>query len=130
NADEFVTDIERPEVTIRDNKTVQRIQTFEVAFRPISMVILIDTSTRIEGVLPNIRSSGILFTQLVMGETGEAAVLTYDRTTEVRQPFTTNGDLIEKAFKDIKTEGGQSRMTDAIFRALGMLSNRPQDRRK
>ena len=127
---DFVTDIEKPEITLMDNRIVQRIQTFEIAYRPISMVILIDTSTRVEGVIANLRSSGILFTQLVMGETGEAAVLTYDQTIEVRQPFTKDGDLIEKAFKKLESGAGQSHLTDAVFRALGMLGNRTQDRRK
>ncbi len=129
-AGDFVTDIERPEVTLTDNRVVQRLQTFEIAYRPLSMVILIDTSTRMEGVIANLRTSGILFTQLVMGETGDAAVLTYDQTIEVRQPFTKEADLVEKAFKSLKAEGGQSKLTDAVFRALGMLSNRAEDRRK
>src|ERR1022692_901949 len=105
---DFVTDIEKPEVTLMDNRMVQRIQTFEIAYRPISMVILIDTSTRVDGVIANLRTAGILFTQLVMGETGEAAVLTYDQTIEVRQPFTKDGDLIEKAFKKLESGAGQS----------------------
>jgi VWFA-related protein len=127
---EFVTDIEKPEITLLDNRNVQKINTFEIAYRPISMVILIDTSTRVDGVVANLRTSGILFTQLVMGETGEAAVVTYDQTIEVRQPFTQDGDLIEKAFKKLESQAGQSRLTDAVFRALGMLGNRTQDRRK
>ena len=128
--DEFVTDIERPEVTVYDNKVAQTIRTFEISYRPLSLVILIDTSARMEGVLPDLRTSGILFTQLVMGETGEAAVLTYAKDVDVRQPFTTNGDLIEKAFKEVRTEESASRVTDGVFRAIGMLSNRSIDRRR
>jgi VWFA-related protein len=127
---DFVTDIERPEVTLSDNKVVQKIQNFEVAYRPISMVILVDTSTRMEGVLPNLRSAGILFTSLVMGETGEAALLTYDQSVDVKQEFTTNGDLIEKGFKNLRTGGSESRLTDGVFRALGLVTNRKEDRRR
>ncbi len=127
---DFVTNVERPEVTLLDNRIVQKIQSFEIAYQPISMVILIDTSTRMEGVLANLKSSGILFTQLVMGETGQAAVLTYDQTVEVRQEFTANGDLVEKAFKNLKTGGSEARLTDGVFRALGMLSNLKPDRRR
>ncbi len=127
---EFVTDIEKPEVTVFDNKVLQRISTFEVSYRPISLVILVDTSARMEGVLPDLRTSGILFTQLVMGETGEAAFLTYAKEVDVKQPFTTNGDLIEKSFKNLRTEESDSRVTDGVFRAMGMLANRPLDHRR
>ena len=127
---EFVTDVERPEVTIYDNKVEQKISNFEISYRPISLVILINTSARMEGVLPDLKTSGILFTQLVLGETGEAAVLTYAKDVDVKQPFTTNGDLIEKAFKDLRTEESSSRVTDGVFRAMGMLGNRPKDHRR
>jgi VWFA-related protein len=127
---EFVTDIERPEVTIYDNRVQQKIGAFEISYRPISLVIMIDTSARMEGVLPDLRTSGILFTQLVMGETGEAAVLTFAKEVDVKQPFTTDGDLIEKAFKGLRTEESDTRVTDGVFRALGMLANRPKDHRK
>jgi VWFA-related protein len=127
---DFVTNIERPEVTLTDNRIVQKITSFEIAYQPISMVILIDTSARMEGVLPNLRTSGILFTQLVMGETGEAAVLTYDQDVEIVQPFTANTDLVEKAFKHLKTGGSDAHLTDGVFRALGMLQNLKPDRRR
>jgi VWFA-related protein len=130
NRGDFVTDVERPEVTIYDNKVAQKIQSFEISYRPISLVILVNTSARMEGVLPDLKTSGILFTQLVMGETGEAAVLTYAKEVDVKQPFTTNGDLIEKAFKDVRTEEDSSHVTDGVFRAIGMLQNRPQERRR
>jgi VWFA-related protein len=130
NRGEFVTDVERPEVTIYDNKVAQKIETFEISYRPISLVILINTSARMEGVLPDLRTSGILFTQLVVGETGEAAVLTYAKEVTVRQPFTTNGDLVEKAFKDARTEEDASHVTDGMFRAIGILQSRPSDRRR
>jgi VWFA-related protein len=129
-AGEFVTDIEKPEVSVFDNKIQQRIGTFEISYRPISLVILIDTSARMDGVLPDLRTSGILFTQLVLGETGEAAVLTYAKEVDVKQPFTTNGDLVEKAFKTLKSEESDSRVTDGVFRAMGMLTTRPEDRRR
>src|SRR5664279_4562495 len=72
----FLSNLQPADVELTDNGKVQEILTFDSSLRPISMVILVDTSTQIQGVLPNLRNSGILFTQLVMGATGEAAVLT------------------------------------------------------
>ena len=92
---QFVTDLEKMDFTLTDNRVPQRIRNFELTWQPISLAIVVDTSARVQALLPQIRPSGILFTQLVMGETGEAAVLVYDHLVEVKQDFTTNGDLIE-----------------------------------
>jgi VWFA-related protein len=117
-------------VTLTDNGAVQEILTFDVTLRPVSMVILVDTSSRLDHLIPNLRKSGILFTQLVMGGTGEAAMLTYDHTVEVRQDFTSNADLVEQAFQDLKCQGDETRLTDGVNRALTMLKERPADRRR
>ena len=130
SAGAFLTNLRPSDVTLTDNGAVQQILTFDATLRPISMVILMDTSTRLDSLLPHLRKSGILFTQLVMGGTGEAAVLTYDHTIEVRQDFTTNGDLVEQAFQELKCQGDETRLTDGVFRALTMLKSRPADRRR
>jgi len=125
----FLSNVQPSDVELTDNGKVQEILTFDSSLRPVSMAILVDTSTQIQGVLPNLRNSGILFTQLVMGATGEAAVLTYDETVQVRQDFTSDSDLVEKAFKQLKSEGDVTRLTDGVFRALEILKERPKDRR-
>ncbi len=127
---EFLDNINRSEVTLSDNGISQRMQTFELAYQPISMAILVDTSARLQGVIPNLRSSGILFTQLILGESGEAAVLTYDDTVDVRQEFTSDSDLIEKSFKSLKVNGEGSRLTDGISRAIEMLAARESQHRR
>ncbi len=129
-AGDFISNVQRSDVTLLDNRAPQTIQTFEVAYRPISLVIVVDTGKRMIGVLDGLRTSGVLFTQLVMGETGEAAFLTYDYTFELKQNFTTNGNLIEKQFKDLAVGEAGSNLTSAVARAIGMLSNRPEGRRK
>src|ERR1022692_790169 len=68
----FLSNVQPSDVELTDNGKVQEILTFDSSLRPVSMAILVDTSTQIQGVLPNLRNSGILFTQLVMGATGEA----------------------------------------------------------
>lgn len=129
-AGDFVDNVERKEVILTDKGAVQKVDQWDISFRPISLVILANTSTRMKGVISNVRSSGVLFTQLVLGETGEGAVITYDNTVDVRQPFTTNGDLIEKSLKSLECEAGGSRLTDGVLRGIGMLSNRAEGRRR
>src|SRR5580658_6117313 len=130
SAGAFLTNVRPSDVALTDNGAVQEILTFDATLRPISMVILVDTSSRLDSLIPHLRKSGILFTQLVMGGTGEAAVLTYDHTVEVRQDFTDNDDLVEQAFQDLKCQGDETRLTDGVFRALTLLKARPSDRRR
>jgi VWFA-related protein len=130
SAGEFLGNVKPSDVTLTDNGAVQQILTFDPSLRPISMVILVDTNSRLDTLIPNLRKAGILFTQLVMGATGEAAVMTYDQTVELRQDFTTNGDLIEQAFQELKCKGDETHLTDGVFRSLTMLKSRPADRRR
>lgn len=127
---EFVTDLVKADFAVFDNGSPQKMETFELSSMPLSLAIVVETSTRIEPVLPDVRKSGILFTQLILGESGEASIITYDQRVEIAQEFTTNGDLIEKGIKTLKAGGSEARMTDAVFRAIGRLKMRPEERRK
>ncbi len=49
----------------------------DVAFEPISLVVLIEKATRVEAILPQIKHLGTLL-PLVVGDHGEAAVLAFD----------------------------------------------------
>ncbi len=126
----FVVDLEKPDFVLTDNGAPQHITHFELSFQPLSLVIVVDTSAHVEGLLPQVRNSGVLFTQLVLGQAGEASVMTYDHQVDVKQDFTTDGDLVEKALKELKPGGEQARVSDAVLRAIGMLKNRPRERRK
>jgi len=127
---EFVTDLVRADFGVFDNGAPQEMKEFELTTPPLSLVIVVETSTRIAPVLSQVRKSGILFTQLILGESGEASIITYDQRVEIAQEFTTNGDLIEKGIKSLKAGGGEARMTDAVFRGIGRLKMRPEGRRK
>ena len=127
---EFVTDLTRSDFAIFDNDQPQRMDAFELTTWPLSLVVVVDTSTRMAPLMPDLRKSGILLTQLVLGETGEAAVITYDQEVSIVQEFTANGDLVEKAIKNLHAGGAESHMHDAVFRAIGRLKMRPEERRK
>ena len=59
-----------------DNGKEQDIQV-DVAFEPISLVVLIEKAARVESILPQIKHLGSLL-PLVVGDHGEAAVLAFD----------------------------------------------------
>jgi len=78
------------------------------------MVILIETSSRIEPLMPQIRKTGILFTQTVMGPTGEAAVVSFNDAVDKLQDFTTNGDMVENTITHLGAGTSGSKLYDAM----------------
>ncbi|MBI2819703.1 MAG: VWA domain-containing protein, partial [Acidobacteria bacterium] len=99
---EFVTDLNPGDFRLRDEGGDQRIENFELSWEPVSMVVVVETSTRVQSQLEEIGRTGILFTQLIMGESGEAAVITFDREIKLVQEFTEDPDLVEAALKNLK----------------------------
>jgi VWFA-related protein len=127
---EFITDLNIRDFRVIDNGKEQKIEGFELSWEPVSMVIAVETSKRVEGALPEIERSGILFTQLILGESGEAAVLSFDREINLLQDFTDRADLVEGALKNLQAGGEDVRLSDALARALFLLQRRPKERRK
>jgi VWFA-related protein len=127
---EFVTDLNPGEFRLLDNGALQAVENFEISLEPVSMVIVAETSTRVQEQLADIGRSGILFTQLILGESGEAAVMTFDREVKLVQNFTENPDQVEAALKNLKAAGDDVRLSDALSRALFLLQQRPKERRK
>jgi len=126
----FVTDLDVNDFTILDNGTPQKIESFELSLEPLSIVVLVETSTRVASLLPEVRDMGILFTQLIMGELGEAAVIGFDQEIRLLQDFTGDPHLVEAAFKNLKAGGDAVRLSDAVARGLLLLQRRGEDRRK
>jgi VWFA-related protein len=123
---DMVHDLEAANFKVTDNGVAQQISHFGLGGDPLSMVILIETSSRIEPLLPQIRKTGILFTQTVMGPTGEAAMVGFNDGVDKLQDFTTNGDLIENAIAHLGAGTSGSKLYDAMFVGVEMLTARPQ----
>ncbi len=127
---QFVTDLDKRDFTIYDNGQPQRIDNFELTSEPLSLAIVVETSSRVQALLPDLRAAGSLITQLILGESGEAAVLSFDREVKVIQDFTDNPDKVEAAIRGLKPGPDQTHLSDAIARAMFMLQRRPRERRK
>jgi len=123
---DMVHDLEARNFRITDNSVVQQISHFDLGGDPLSLVILLQTSSRIEPLLPQVRKTGILFTQTVMGPTGEAAVVGFHDSIDKLQDFTTNGDLIENTLAHLGQGTAGSKLYDAMAVGVEMLSGRPQ----
>src|SRR5467141_996909 len=123
---DMVHDLEARDFHIADNGVAQQITHFDLGGDPISMVILIETSSRIAPLLPEMCKTGILFTQTVMGPTGEAAVVGFNDSVDKLQDFTTNGDLIENTIAHLGQGTSGSKLYDAMAVGVEMLSGRPE----
>jgi len=123
---EMVHNLEARDFQIADNGVAQQISHFDMGGDPISLVILIETSSRIDALLPQVRKTGILFTQTVMGPSGEAAVVGFNDSVDKLQDFTTNGDLIENTIAHLGEGTSGSKLYDAMAVGVEMLSGRPQ----
>ena len=65
-----------------------------------------------------------------MALSGEAAVITYDSTVELRQPFTTDHDAVERAIKNVDFGAPEMRLYDAMGTAVDLLkTQQPKFRR-
>src|SRR5207244_2604320 len=93
-------------------------------------VILVETSSRVEPLMPEIRKTGILFTQTVMGPTGEAAVVGFNDSVDKLQDFTTNAETIESTIANLGPGTSSLKLYDAMAAGVEMLSDRPQATRE
>jgi len=75
---ELVLNLEQKDFHVFDNGAEQTIDHFDLGGDPLAIALLVETSSRVEALLPAVRQSGIVFTQTVMGRTADAAVLSYD----------------------------------------------------
>jgi VWFA-related protein len=127
---EYVSDLTLKNFRVFDNGVQQALESFEFGSAPISAAIVIETSTRIQGLLPLIRPTGILFTNTILGETGEATVFGYNDNVDQLLDFTSDHDAIEKTVSTLQASTSGACLYDALSEAANVLRNRPASRRK
>jgi VWFA-related protein len=125
----YVDGLQPHQFHLFDNGKEQNIQV-DVTYQPISMVICIQGNAHVEGLLPQIRRIGGLVSPLLLGDMGEAAVIAFDARVRTLQDFTSDGDKITRALKDLKSGSMSSHMVDGIVAGVSMLKRRPTNRRR
>jgi len=119
-----IHDLDQQDFLVTDNGVAQKIIHFEVGGDPLSIVIVVETSTRVDSIVPQLRKLGILFTQQVMGPEAEAAVIGFDDSLHRLQGFTRNHDSVESVFAGLKTTDSGHRLFDAMAEGVALLSDR------
>ncbi len=123
---QMVHSLEETDFRITDNGVPQRITHFNLGGDPISLVVVVETSSRIGPILPQIRKTGILISQTVTGPTGEGAVVGFDDEVKTLLDFTNSADAMEKAMSGLQEGYSGSKLFDAMSKAVEMLSGRPE----
>ncbi|HWB95665.1 MAG TPA: VWA domain-containing protein [Bryobacteraceae bacterium] len=114
---------------LADNGKEQNIKV-DVSYQPISLVIAIQCSDRMDAILPKIYKLGSLIQPLMVGEQGEVAVIAFDSRVRTMQDFTTDANLVSDAIKKIRAGSSSHRMNDAVLAGSRMLRSRPANRRR
>jgi VWFA-related protein len=123
---QMVHDLEASDFRVTDNGTPQRITHFNLGGDPISLVVVVETSSRIGPILPQIRKTGILISQTVTGPTGEGAVVGFDDEVTTLLDFTNSADAMEKTISGLREGASGSKLFAAMSKAVEMLSRRPE----
>lgn len=125
-----VLDLTQKDFHVFDNGVEQTIDHWDMGGDPLAVALVIETSSHIEMMAPVIRGMGSIFTETVMALNGEAAVITYDSTVDVRQAFTHDHDDVQAAIAQVKFEAPEMRLYDAMAEAVEQLKTRPANYRR
>ena len=123
---QMIHNLDAKNFSVTDNGVAQKITHFDLGGDPLSLVILVETSSRIDALFPEIRKTGILFTTTVMGPSGEAAVVGFNDSVDKLQEFTSSSDAIEKTLGGLRQGTSGSRLYDAMAVGVELLTSRPQ----
>ena len=123
---EMVHTLEAKDFRITDNGVEQNITHFDLGGDPISLVVVVETSSRIDSLMAQIRKTGILLTQAVAGPTGETAIVGFNDSVDKLLDFTANGDAVERTVSRLREGTSGAKLYDAMALGVEMLSGRPE----
>jgi hypothetical protein len=92
----------------------------------VSVAIAIQVSQDVREYVPFIAKTGSALDALLVGASGEAAVVTYGSEVTIVKPFDARD--VQSALRSISPAGRPARMLDAGMRAVTLLSQRPASR--
>lgn len=115
---------------VYDNGAEQKIDHFDLGGDPLSIVLVAETSSHVAAMLPAIRQTGIVFTEAVMAQTSQAAVLGYDDTVDLLQSFTTDVDAVQRTINNLPNGSSGMHLYDAMARGIQLLGDQPAVRRR
>jgi VWFA-related protein len=125
----FVNGLNLANFTLLDNEKPQKIVQ-DVVFQPISMVVAVQTNSAMEQMLSKVQKMGSTLQTLVLGDSGEMALIAFDHRVRTIEGFTSDFSKIAEDMKKLTLGASSARLNDAAMEGIRMLRNRPQERRR
>ena len=126
---EFIRDLPIQDFELYDNDKLQKI-TADLQDSPFSLVVAIQRSADMTGILPMVQRMGSILTDLVAGQDGEVAVVGFDHRVQIIRDFTNDSDKVSQAMKKLTTGGYDHAAIDAVMESVRILQSRPRERRR
>ncbi|HKW35347.1 MAG TPA: VWA domain-containing protein [Candidatus Acidoferrum sp.] len=123
---ELALNLDAKDFAITDNGVPQEIAFLDLGRPPLSIVLLVETSSRIDPLLPDMRRTGILFADAVMGLDDEAAVVGFSDSVDKLAEFTTDHEVILNTISTLKSGTEGLKLFDAMALGVDLLSSRRQ----
>lgn len=127
---EFVLNLSQEDFHVFEDGVEQTIAYRDLGGDPLAIVLVLETSSRLQAMIPAIHGIGSIFTETAMALNGEAAVVTYDSTVNVRQGFTQEHDVIQKAIATTAFEAPETNLYDAMAAAVELFKAHSSSRRR
>jgi VWFA-related protein len=121
----FLPGLQLADFRVLDNGRPQVIS-LETTSAPVSVAIAVQVSQDVRQYVPFIAKTGSTLDALLVGASGESAVLTYGSEITVVKPFDARD--VQSTLRAISPAGKPARMLDAGIRAVTLLSQRPPSR--
>lgn len=130
SAGQLVYDLSLKDFQVLDNGVPQRIDRLVAATDPVAAVIIVEANDAVAPLLAQVRPVGSLFSSLLLGPQGEAAVIFYGDHVRVAQDFSKDSDQLSVTLKSVTPAGSEARLNDALARGIAMLAKRPKNERR
>lgn len=118
----LITGLDATDFRVFDNgqQVSITLDTFSV---PVSVVLAVQANTDVREYLSFIVRAGAVIESLMLGESGEAAVIAYRDDVAIVKPF--EAGEVQSALRKISASGRDAHMLDAGWRGLMLLRQRP-----
>jgi len=127
---QFVYGLEQKDFEILDNDVPQRISSFDTEIQPLALVIVIQADSRVAPMVEQVHPLASMFSSLLVGTQGYAAVVFFNDRVTVGQDFSNDSDKLNTTLREFNARGGGPRLNDALARAVTMLEVRPKAERR
>ena len=117
----YISGLDKANFQVFEDGALQDITYFSKEHQPISLTLLMDTSTSMEQKLPIAQQAAIGFAKQLK-PTDVAAVVEFDSRPEIIQTFTSDKALLEAAIRKTAA-GGSTSLYNAIYIGLSELRN-------